>query len=174
MATKQVEEPTYNKWALIGIGALIVIIAFAAIMYQQGYSAGKNEMTAKIDQAVPDAVEKVSENDIVSSIESTDDTIEPTTPQLDEPIVLSGYGNQETDPIELETGLYDVKLTHNGSGNFIVWIVNHMGTKLDYIVNEIGPYDKLRSMHITNSGAHTFDITASGNWTLTISEYTER
>lgn len=174
MATKQVEESTYNKWALISIGILIVIIALAAIMYQQGYNAGKNEMTAKIDQAVSDAVDKASENDTVSSVESTDDTIAPTTPQLDEPIVLSGYGNQETDLRHLETGLYDVKLTHDGSGNFIVWIVNHLGTKLDYLVNEIGTYNKTVGMHITNTGEHSFDVTASGNWTLTISEYTIR
>lgn len=171
---KQVEEPTYNKWALIIVGGLIVLIALAAVIYQQGYNAGKNEMTAKINQAVSDAVDKVSESEVVTDTTSTNDTIGPTIPKVDEPIVLSGYGNQETKPIQLETGLYDVKLTHNGSGNFIIWIVNHMGTKLDYLVNEIGTYDKLRAMHITNTGEHTFDVTASGNWSLTISEYTLR
>jgi len=174
MKRKQVEESTYNKWALIGVGALIAIIALAAIMYQQGYNAGKNKMTANIDQAVSEDVDKVSDNETVSSGDSASDTITPTTPKLDEPIVLSGSGNKETSFTYLEKGLYDVKLTHSGSGNFVVWIVNHLGTKLDYLVNEIGTYDKTVGMNITNTGEHSFDITASGGWTLTINEYTVR
>lgn len=168
---KQVEEPTYNKWALISIGALIVVIAFAAVMYQQGYNAGKAEMTAKIDQAVSDAIDEVSESEeTAADTTSSEDLGYDVSPEI-EPVTFSGYGNQETKPIKLKSGLYDVKLTHDGSSNFIVWTVNYLNTKLDYIVNEIGPYDKLDSVHIVDDGEYTFDITASGNWTMTISTY---
>lgn len=168
---KKVEEPTYNKWALISIGALIVVIAFGAIMYQHGYNAGKTEMTAKIDQAVSDVIDEVSESEDTSTdTESSDDLGYDVGPDI-EPITFSGYGDQETKPIELKSGLHDVKLTHDGSGNFIVWTVNYLNTKLDYIVNEIGLYDKLDSLHIVDDGKYILDITVSGNWTMTISTY---
>ncbi len=108
--------------------------------------------------------EEESEIDTSSKVEVRKLEIEPTT--------LSGYGSKETESIKLESGLYDIRFTHDGRSNYVVQLVNEMGTKLDILANEIGSYDKTLAMSITNKGPYTFDVMADGNWSITVSEYT--
>ncbi|MFZ2126435.1 MAG: hypothetical protein WAV04_02885 [Candidatus Microsaccharimonas sp.] len=160
---KKVQESPYNKNALIAVGVIVGLLAIGGVSYQQGYNSGKSQVALSPEKIVEDTT-KAPEIDTSSKVEATKPDIEPTT--------LSGTGSSETKAVELESGLYDVKFTHDGTSNFIVQLVNKMGTKLDILANEIGSYDKTRGMNITNKGPYTFNIMADGNWTMTISEYT--
>lgn len=160
---KKVQESAYNKNVLIIIGVIVAVLIVGSVTYQQGFNAGKSQTVLVSGQAIDDT-QTEPEIDTSSKVEVTNPKIEPTT--------LSGTGSKETQPVELESGLYNIKFTHNGGQNFIVQLVNKMGTKLDILANEIGNYDRTVGMSITNPGPYTFDVMADGNWTLTISEFT--
>ena len=132
------------------------------VAYQQGFNAGKNQAVAQVEEKA--VAEEEPEIDTSSKVEVRKPEIEPTA--------LSGYGSKETEPIELESGLYDIKFTHDGRSNYVVQLVNEMGTQLDILANEIGSYDKTLGMSITNEGPYTFDVMADGNWSITVSEFT--
>lgn len=159
---KKVQESPYNKNALIIVGGIIALLLVGGVAYQQGFNTGKNHAVAQ--------AEEKSKTEIEPEID-TSSRVEVRTPEI-EPTTLSGYGSKETEPIELESGLYDIKFTHDGRSNYVVQLVNKMGTKLDILANEIGSYDKTLGMSITNKGPYTFDVMADGNWSITVSEYT--
>ncbi len=159
---KKVQESPYNKSALIIIGGIIALLLVGGVTYQQGFNTGKNQAIAQIEEKT--VSEEESEIDTSSKVEVRKLEIEPTT--------LSGYGSKETESIKLESGLYDIRFTHDGRSNYVVQLVNEMGTKLDILANEIGSYDKTLAMSITNKGPYTFDVMADGNWSITVSEYT--
>lgn len=138
------------------------MLLVGGVNYQQGFDAGKNQAVAQVEEKT--ATEEEPEINTSSKVEVRKPEIEPTT--------LSGYGSKETEPIELEPGLYDIKFTHDGRSNYVVQLVNEMGTKLDILANEIGSYDKTLGMSITNKGLYTFDVMANGNWSITVSEFT--
>ncbi len=176
MANK-IEEPTYNKWALITIGGIIGLLLIGLLFHQAGYTQGYDVGKKYVLDEFEGIKDELRESNNSDSKADEDDysvsnyTEEDMAPPID-PIELSGYGNQETRKIPLKSGLYDLRLTHNGTGNFAVWLVNGQGTKIDLIVNEIGTYDKLRGLHATNDDDYTLEIMASGSWTATISRYT--
>lgn len=163
MAAKKVQESPYNKNALIVIGVIVGLLLVGGVSYQQGYYTGKSQVVASTEEHTKEDA-KPPKVDTSSKVEATKPDIDTTT--------LTGTGSVETKPVELESGLYDIKFTHDGSSNFIVQLVNKMGTKLDILANEIGSYDRTVGMSIGNKGPYTFDVMADGNWTITISEFT--
>ena len=162
MAAKKVQESPYNKQALIVIVVIIGLFLIGGLIYQA--SSGSSNKTVDVDSTSTTDVAP-SEAPVAKEYKA-----EPTIPDI-QPISLSGVGKQDTDPVTLPSGLVNVKLTHEGSGNFTIWLVNSQGTKIELLVNEIGSYDKSSGLSITNSGDYTFEINATGNWTINIMKY---
>jgi len=89
-------------------------------------------------------------------------TLEPTATRT--PVTLQGSGQAATDPIELPSGIYAAHFTHNGQGNFVVWVYH--GTDKKLLVNDIGPYDGTRPL--VGGDAFILDINADGAWSISI------
>jgi hypothetical protein len=96
--------------------------------------------------------------------------VAPTPIPTIAPISLSGVGQQASHKFQLQQGLAIFKLTHNGSANFIVQLLDSNGKTIDYVVNEIGSFDGSKAEGIQNAGTYILDIQADGNWTVTIQQ----
>lgn len=81
---------------------------------------------------------------------------------------FTGYGAQAIGPIRLKSGLVRFTTSHDGSSNFIVWLLESDGDQADLIANEIGPFEGTSSS-ASNGGRYWLSVAAEGNWTLSIS-----
>jgi hypothetical protein len=96
----------------------------------------------------------------------------PPPPSEPEPINLSGFGQQATEPFNLETGLVIFRMTHQGDGHFSSTLLDSNGNRpgMDSLLaNMVGPFDGSRATQ-AKSGQHVIDIAASGPWTITIEQ----
>jgi hypothetical protein len=57
---------------------------------------------------------------------------------------------------------------YTGKSNFIVWLEDSSGAKLDLVVNKIGAYSGKKSESL-GSGKYYLDVAATGPWTVDIS-----
>jgi len=83
---------------------------------------------------------------------------------------LLGIEDEITDPIPLSEGSLIFTLQHTGDANFIVWLLNCDGDRLELIVNEIGIYSGSRAIQIPISGDYYLEIHADGMWSVKISQ----
>lgn len=94
----------------------------------------------------------------------------PTTPPTPSPLVFSGRGQQFSSKFPLASGLAIFRMRHNGGSNFAIWLLDDMGNNVELLVNEIGPFDGAKAVGIQQGGTHLLDITADGDWTVSIEE----
>lgn len=85
-----------------------------------------------------------------------------------EPIAFKGKGQQVSPVIELEAGVYVVKTTHDGKRNFAIVTRRTNGEYIQLLVNTIGTFDGSKMLVIEDSGKFMMDITADGEWTVSI------
>jgi hypothetical protein len=86
------------------------------------------------------------------------------------PQSLSGHGQQATQFFGLTAGLATFTMTHQGQGNFAIVLVDPAGRPVDLLVNEIGAFEGSKASGIASPGAYLLDITADGDWTVTIEQ----
>jgi hypothetical protein len=79
--------------------------------------------------------------------------------------VLQGHGDTVTDKIAPPGERNRVVLTHRGNSNFAVWAYLEDGSR-DLLANSIGNYDGQRPL--LGSGPVYFEVTADGDWKITI------
>lgn len=84
------------------------------------------------------------------------------------PIVLSGTGQQASQKFTLENGLSVFRMTHDGTSNFSITLMDGEGRRIELLVNEIGRFDGSKAVGISGKGEYLLDISASGGWTVTI------
>ncbi len=65
-------------------------------------------------------------------------------------------------------GLARFNMSHSGESNFVVWLFNEKGNRVDLLVNEIGNYNGSTSVRIPKKGVYLLDITADGSWSISI------
>lgn len=92
----------------------------------------------------------------------------PTPTPVPEPIRLSGRGQQASSQFHLNQGLTVFKMTHDGRSNFNITLLDSQGQRVDLLVNEIGSFDGSKAVGISQPGTYILDISADGNWTVTI------
>ena len=90
-----------------------------------------------------------------------------TTP---ESITLSGTGQQASEMFYLDEGLVIFEMTHDGDGYFGIWLLDDEGDRIDLLVNEGGEFDGSKAVGINKAGIYLLDISADGNWTITIEQ----
>jgi hypothetical protein len=83
---------------------------------------------------------------------------------------FSGQGHRAISPIQLDEGLTIVTLTHTGSSNFAIWLLDSNGEHVDLLVNEIGPFDGSTAIGVPAAGVHILDIHADGHWTISVQQ----
>jgi hypothetical protein len=84
------------------------------------------------------------------------------------PITLTGKGQQASKPFYLSGGLTTFKMTHDGSSNFAIWLMDAKGNKQELLVNEIGSFDGSKAVGV-KTGVYLLDISADGNWKVDVS-----
>jgi hypothetical protein len=90
--------------------------------------------------------------------------IEPTTIAI--PASVHGSTDVHTVPITFAGG-ETVTLSHKGSGNFIVDLIDPSdGSMVDNIANTIGSGNETTQVY--HSGDYALDVTADGPWTISI------
>lgn len=96
-------------------------------------------------------------------IEQPRPTTAPSVPKT-----LSGRGQQASEFITLNSGLKTFKMKHTGQGNFGIWLLDSSGEKVELLVNEIGSFDGSKAIGISTSGIYILDISADGEWSVSI------
>jgi hypothetical protein len=81
---------------------------------------------------------------------------------------LTGRGQQLTQTIALKPGLTIISLSHNGSGNFAVWLVDAAGNRVDLLVNVIGSFNGSKALGLERAGDYTLNVQADGGWAIRV------
>lgn len=94
-----------------------------------------------------------------------------------EPIRFSGHGDDVTPKFTLEQGITIITMTHDGSSNFAIKLLNDKGDLVDLLVNEIGAFEGSKAIGVRTDniigakpGTHLLDVTADGNWEVVIEQ----
>ena len=93
-----------------------------------------------------------------------------STDESPKPITLSGSGQQASSKFILSSGLSVFKMTHSGSGNFAVELLDSNGKTVELLANTIGSFNGSKAVGIQSNGTYLLNITASGKWTVTIEQ----
>jgi hypothetical protein len=59
-------------------------------------------------------------------------------------------------------------MSHAGSSNFAVWLLNDKGEREELLVNEVGSFNGSKALGIENEGDYLLDVNASGNWAIIV------
>ena len=91
------------------------------------------------------------------------------------PFRWSGTGDSVEGPIKLDAGTIPVKVTHNGSSNFLVELLKVDGIQTLIIVNQLGEYQGTAGFQIhpiigAQPGVYGVAIKADGDWTVELGE----
>gem|GEM_PF-568130 len=99
-------------------------------------------------------------------------TVEQPTPSPapSPPQTYTGYGQEFSPFFTLGSGLTTFHMEHDGSANFIVWLLDDQGDWVELLVNEIGSFDGSKAIGIDSPGIHLLDIQADGSWTITVEQ----
>jgi predicted small lipoprotein YifL len=109
--------------------------------------------------------------------EAPAETPPPAPPVAPETVTCNGRGDDITEKFVLEEGITVFTLTHDGSSNFIVELLDKSGSMQELLVNEIGSFDGSvaigvdeRAFLSAEPGAHILEISADGDWTAVIEQ----
>lgn len=97
-------------------------------------------------------------------------TIEQPRPEDAPPTrSFSGTGQTATDLFSLSSGLARLQMSHQGEGNFIVYLLDRQGYEVGpSIANEIGPFDGSQAVQIPEDGIYLLRVDADGPWTIEV------
>ena len=87
-----------------------------------------------------------------------------------DPITLTGSGQKATEKFTLTKGLAIFKMDHKGSSNWAPKLLDSQGNDVELLANEIGVFAGSKAVGIEGEGEYLLDVTASGNWTITIEQ----
>jgi hypothetical protein len=88
--------------------------------------------------------------------------------ETDGVIKLSGKGPKATDQFYLPQGLIRFEMSHDGTSNFIIQLLDDQGNTQEYLVNEIGKFQGSTAVGLVIAGNYLLDIDADGKWTVNI------
>jgi len=137
---------------MTGILALVVIVILINV------GGGDKEEKILIKSNNSDVVEKVG------NIKEEEIIPEP------ELIELSGTSQQATQKFTLENGLSIFKMTHTGTSNFAINLMDSNGQNVELLVNEIGNFDGTKAVGVAKRGEYILDVSANGKWTVKIEQ----
>lgn len=80
---------------------------------------------------------------------------------------FSGTGQQVEQDVDIAGGLTIVDAEHQGSGNFIVELVDPDSEYDTLFVNDVGSFDGVQA-DLVESGQYHLDVTADGSWSIEI------
>ena len=91
------------------------------------------------------------------------------------PLSLRGSGDDVAGPIELQAGIADFTLVHDGTSNFVVDLMKPDGTLAANLANEQASFRGTKRLAVRAGaaqgaapGVHGLFVVADGNWTISI------
>lgn len=99
-------------------------------------------------------------------------TPEPTATPRPSPETqsYSGSGQRVTDTVTIEGGLTVFTMSHDGSSNYQVELINQdTGETEKFLANEIGEWQAAKPYYIP-SGEYVLDVNADGNWNIEVAQ----
>lgn len=83
------------------------------------------------------------------------------------PKEFTGKGQQVSEPFSTGKGLATIEMTHNGSSNFAVRLLDKSGNMVELLANEIGAFTGSKATSV-ETGIYVLDISADGDWTVKV------
>jgi hypothetical protein len=96
------------------------------------------------------------------------DIVQPKPASAPQTTNFVGKGDKVTNFFVLNSGLQTFQMKHNGNSNFAIWLLDTDGQKIDLLANEIGDFEGSKALGIKKSGIYLLDITADGDWDISI------
>jgi hypothetical protein len=85
------------------------------------------------------------------------------------PVTFTGKGDDVPQFINIKKkGLVRFNMSHDGESNFAIWLMDGNGKYVDLLANEIGSFSGSKALKIRKKGIYLLDITADGNWSVSI------
>ncbi|MCZ6750410.1 MAG: IPT/TIG domain-containing protein [Acidobacteria bacterium] len=84
------------------------------------------------------------------------------------PRTFTGMGQQVSPFVNLDAGVFIFRMSHNGTSNFIVALLDSNGQRVETLVNEIGVFNGSKMVGIDSPGLFLLDILADGDWTISV------
>lgn len=91
-------------------------------------------------------------------------------PPVEQPITLSGKGDQASEFFELHSGFAVINATSTGDSNFIVHMLDESGQNEESLINEIGTYKGKSFVMIPSDGKYMLNVESEGSWTAKITQ----
>ena len=130
---------------------------------EENFAFGKFRDLTSVPTPIQEALQKASGSQVPES--ATANPEGNTTQTNNNSIELSGQGTKATSSFKLEKGLYKFNMQHDGSSNFIVWLIDgKSGQEIGLLANEIGSFNGSHAIGIKSDGDYVLNINADGNW----------
>ncbi|MHB0914774.1 MAG: hypothetical protein ACYC5A_01175 [Thermoleophilia bacterium] len=146
-----------NMFFIAVLGAVLVLLYFLLII-----GCGVTSTQETVAKTVSESAKTVTITQTVTAVAEE--------PKPSPGNVISGTGQQASEMFTLEKGLAKFYLAHDGQHHFGIWLMDDQGQNIDLLVNETGPFDGSKAVKIPNDGTYILDISADGNWTVTIEQ----
>ncbi|MDP2210919.1 MAG: hypothetical protein Q8J63_04185 [Candidatus Aquicultor sp.] len=98
---------------------------------------------------------------------TTTEALKVVEPKL---INLSAKGQQASSKFNLSEGLSVFSMTHKGTSNFAITLLDQNGQHVELLVNVIGSFDGSKAVGIANAGTYVLDVSADGPWSVSIKQ----
>jgi|SRR5208283_507489 len=144
-------------WVAICIGALFVVFIVAALIAGFMFAASEPNPNAPITTPAQ-----------FTQIPAAAPTYTPTIALTPTPLAVTKFQGTGDDVQSFTATGYGIRIfsmSYNSNDNFIVWLEDSNGNKLDLLANEIGSYSGKHSVSL-DTGTYYLDVTASGPWEI--------
>ncbi len=82
------------------------------------------------------------------------------------PQTFHGSAPAHSPLIASDAGALRLEMKHNGSGNFIVHVLDSKGTLIDGAANEIGAFDGAKTVRLPRKDTYMLVVEANGPWSI--------
>ena len=86
------------------------------------------------------------------------------------PHTFTGTGPEASPLFWLDDALTTFDMSHDGSSNFAIWLLDSNGDPVDLLVNEIGDFDGSTAVGVPAAGVYILDVEADGDWTVSVEQ----
>lgn len=76
------------------------------------------------------------------------------------------FDGDQSQIIDLIKGEVELKLVYSGYSKFTAKLLHLDGTLLTMLADINGPYNKIQTVYISETGAYLLDVKTSGEWSL--------
>lgn len=170
----KVKKPFYKRWWFV---LLVIIVIFSAVA-----GSGDDEKVAATNQPNDSNVIESQESDEEKAEGEADAKAEAEAEAqriadkkaademalkeaIENPVSYDGLGQDVISDIYPSYRISKIKLKHDGTANFIVYLYDSSGNQ-KLIVNDIGKYDG--EIPLFGEGPYQLEIDADGAWSATI------